>query len=98
MKNKELLKEFNIIDFCLKNYYNKSLGGGVYLAEPFKELHDRYGWKYADIHTKFRQELSTRLDEVYITRASDAFVRGAERKQLPIYHNQWYSHLMKRRK
>ena len=95
-QKREEIESFSIVDFCLENYYGKNIAGGVALEMPFKELHDRYGWKYADIHDKFKRELDARAD-VYITRASDIFVKGAERKQLPVYNGQWYSHLYKRK-
>lgn len=95
-QKRQEIEGFNIVDFCLENYYNKTIAGGVALNQPFKDLHDRYGWKYADIHDKFKRELDARAD-VHITRTSDIFVKGAERKQLPIYNGQWYSHLYKRK-
>ena len=88
---REELEKFSIVDFCLENHRDST--GAVYLADAFKDLHDRYGCKYADIHDKFKREVESRAD-VYITRTSDIWIKGAERKRLPLYHNQWYSHLM----
>lgn len=95
-KKQEILEQFNIVDFCLENYYGLNAGGGVFLADPFKALHDKYGWKYAEIHDKFKREIDARED-VYIVRTSDIFVVGAERKQLPVYRNYWFSHMYKRK-
>lgn len=90
----EILEQFNIVDFCLENYWEYGLRS-VDLATAFKALHDKYGWKYAEIHDKFKREIDARED-VYIVRTSDIFLRGAERKQYPIYNNQWFSHMLKR--
>lgn len=89
----EILEQFDIVDFCLENHWEYELRS-VDLAIAFKDLHDKYGWKYAEIHEKFKREIDSRGD-VYIVRTSDIFVRGAERKQYPIYNNQWYSHMLK---
>lgn len=90
----EMLEQFKIVDYCLENHWEYELRS-VDLAPAFKALHDSYGWKYAEIHEKFKREIDTRED-VYIVRTSDIFVRGAERKQYPIYNNQWFSHMLKR--
>ena len=91
----EMLEQFKIVDYCLENHWEYELRS-VDLATAFKALHDSYGWKYAEIHEKFKREIDARED-VYIVRTSDIFLRGAERKQYPIYNNQWYSHMLKRK-
>lgn len=84
------IENFSIVDFCFEIMSN-----AISLADVFKVIHDRYGWRYADIHAKFKREIDSRND-VYITRTSDIYVRGVEHRRLPIYENQWYSHLFKK--
>lgn len=81
-KTKINIDNFSIVDFCFEVY-----GNAVFLADAFKNLHDLYRWRYADIHAKFKQEVDARND-VYITRASDIWIRGVERRRLPVYENQ----------
>ena len=89
------IEKFSIVDYCLENHSDWKSGGCVDLADAFKALHDKYRWRYADIHDKFKREVDIRRNEVYITRTSDIWLRGVERRRYPIYNNQWYGSLMR---
>ena len=89
------ISSFSIVDYCIEHYYYKDPGGGVYLVDAFKDLHEKFGWTYPEIHKKFYDEVQQRRDEVFITRCSTCWLDRSDKKILPIYHNQYYSHLMK---
>lgn len=89
------ISSFDIVDYCIDNYYYKDPDGGVYLVDAFKDLHEKFGWTYPEIHKKFYDEVQQRRDEVFITRCSPCWLDRNEKKILPVYNNQYYSHLMK---
>lgn len=86
--------ELPIIDYCL-DCIEPDCTGAISLCDAFKEIHDDFRMTYKQIHKKFIEELKQRKD-VYTTRTSDIFVRGVERRRMPIIEGQWHSHLYRR--
>ena len=80
----------NVIDALLE--YGEATKIPISLTDGFKYLHDKYKKTYKELHEQFYKELDLRKD-IYFMRTSDIFVRGVERKRMPIIHNQWVSHM-----
>ena len=95
LRRRQEFSTLDIIDYCIDRFYNKNAGGGVALADAFREIHNQYKVPYEEIHRVFWKQYDAKMNEVglYVHRTSDIFVKGWERRAMPQYKGQWVSHM-----